>query len=51
LDKRLRRIKRMKLEKGIFSNEEFLEMVRVVDQEMKSKKKEGLVNDSLCSFL
>ncbi len=30
---------RLLIEKGIFSKEEFLEMVNVVDQEMKSKKK------------
>jgi hypothetical protein len=39
------------VEKGIFSKEEFLEMVRVVDMEMKRRKKEELVNDSLCGFL
>ena len=39
------------MEKGIFSKEEFLEMVRVVDMEMKRRKKEELVNDSLCGFL
>jgi len=27
------------MEQGIFSREEFLEMVRVVDKEMKKKKK------------
>ena len=27
------------VEKGIFSKEEFLEMVKVVDREMKRKKK------------
>jgi hypothetical protein len=30
---------RLLLEKGIFTNEEFLEMVRVVDRGMKSKSK------------
>jgi uncharacterized protein YqgQ len=29
---------RLLVEKGIFSKEEFLEMVRVVDQEMKRKR-------------
>jgi uncharacterized protein YqgQ len=38
------------VKKGIFTKEEFLEMRKVVEKEMK-KKKEGLVNDSLCSFL
>jgi hypothetical protein len=28
------------LEKGIFTKEEFLEMVRVVDQEMKKRQNE-----------
>jgi hypothetical protein len=35
LEKRPIRIKRVKLEKGIFSKEEFFEMVKVVDREMK----------------
>jgi hypothetical protein len=30
---------RMLIEKGIFTKEEFLEMVKVVDQEMKRKAK------------
>ena len=30
---------RLLVEKGVFSKEEFLEMVRVVDQEMKRKAK------------
>ena len=30
---------RLLVDKGIFSKEEFLEMVRVVNQEMKSKQK------------
>jgi hypothetical protein len=30
---------RLLVEKGIFTKEEFLEMVRVVDREMKRKKK------------
>jgi uncharacterized protein YqgQ len=30
---------RLLIEKGIFSKEEFLEMVGVVDREMKRKKK------------
>ena len=30
---------RLLVEKGIFTKEEFLEMVRVVDKEMKSKRK------------
>lgn len=30
---------RLLIEKGIFSKEEFLEMVRVVNQEMKNKVK------------
>ena len=30
---------RLLVEKGIFSKEEFLDMVRVVDQEMKKKRK------------
>ena len=30
---------RLLVEKGIFTKEEFLEMVRVVDQEMKRKAK------------
>jgi len=37
------------IEKGIFTNEEFLEMVRVVDKEMK-KRERSKINDSLCSF-
>ena len=40
---------RLFLEKGIFIEEEFLEMVNKINQEMK--RKEGLVNGSLCSFL
>jgi hypothetical protein len=40
---------RVLIEKGMFTREEFLNMVRVVDKEMK--KKEGLANGSLCSFL
>jgi hypothetical protein len=30
---------RLLVEKGIFSKEEFLEMVKLVDQEMKRKRK------------
>ena len=30
---------RLLVEKGIFTKEEFLEMVRIVDQEMKKKRK------------
>ncbi len=30
---------RLLVEKGIFTKEEFLEMVKVVDREMKSKRK------------
>ena len=30
---------RLLVEKGIFTKEEFLEMVRVVDREMKRKKR------------
>jgi len=41
---------RVLIEKGMFTKEEFLNTVRVVDKEMK-KKKEGLANGSLCSFL
>jgi hypothetical protein len=32
-------IARLLIEKGIFTKEEFLEMLRVVDWEMKSKRK------------
>jgi len=32
---------RLLVEKGIFTKEEFLEMVKVVDQEMKKKRKTG----------
>ena len=31
---------RLLVEKGIFTEEEFLEMVRVVDREMKTKRKQ-----------
>ena len=37
--------------KGYSARRSFLEMVRVVDMEMKRRKKEELVNDSLCGFL
>ena len=36
------------MEKGIFIKEEFLEMVRVVDQEMKRKKKGDDINLLQC---
>jgi hypothetical protein len=36
---------RLPVEKGLFTMEEFVEMVRVV------KRREELLNDSLCSFL
>jgi len=43
---------RLLIEKGVFTREEFLEMVKVVNGEMnEEKKKEELVNDSLCSIL
>lgn len=32
---------RLLVEKGIFTKEEFLEMVKVVDQEIKNKRKVG----------
>jgi uncharacterized protein YqgQ len=41
---------RLLVEKGIFTKEEFMEMVKVVNREMK-RKKEELANGSLCSFL
>ncbi len=33
---------RLLVEKGIFTKDEFLEMVRVVDREMKSKQKKEM---------
>jgi uncharacterized protein YqgQ len=39
---------RLLVEKGIFTKEEFLEMVRVVDREMKMKRRKhisGVTND------
>ena len=33
---------RLLVEKGIFTKEEFLEMVRVVNQEMKRKNEKGI---------
>jgi len=35
---------RMFVEKGIFSKEDFLEMVKVIDEEMKIQRKELLLN-------
>jgi hypothetical protein len=40
---------RLFVEKGLFTKEEFLEMVKVVDREMK--KREELANGSLCRIL
>jgi hypothetical protein len=39
LEKRLRRIKRTKRRKGIFTREEFVEMVKVVDQGMRRRSR------------